>query len=481
MQSRVVLTPWHAPGPCQVYRAYPRARGERVGRPPTMASSTSPISASRVSSRASIVGARRIPGARGASTSRACSRGGLITTEAIFGRGRKVESVKVEEQVEQEVEAPPAIEPQISEPALKGTELTLSTDESCDDADEYCSYFDFDSDGRLAEPLEAAIPMDYYSLLQLDFEATDKDVKRQYRQLQKWCHPDIAGEAGNDLSIILNEAYDTLMDEKTRRVYDKDLKEMRKQMDLAMELGADFKPYTGQPMSKFVGQDPTERGSNARAVFVNEAACIGCRQCNHSAPKTFMMEDEWGRARAFQQWADSEEDITIAIESCPVDCIYWVKQRNLPILEYAMQRVERVSVGMMNQGSARVGDPFDVANTMIRKGEEERMRVGMDAAGAEAGMASAGKLGSRIRLAWLNLGENVRGRWSAYDEARSSYMASMSFDEDDGSLDSMEEDPCPNDECMIDEGDIEMSPKEAGAKGTPFRNEAAQPKDFDFE
>jgi len=34
---------------------------------------------------------------------------------------------------------------------------------------------------------------------------------------------------------------------------------------------------------------------------------------------------------------------------------------------------------------------------------------------------------------------------------------------------------------MMDEGDIEMSPKEAGAKGTPFRNEAAQPKDFDFE
>ena len=110
------VTPWHAPGPCQVDRAYPRARGERVGRPPTMASSTSPISASRVSSRASIVGARRIPGARGASTSRACSRGGLITTEAIFGRGRKVESVKVEEQVEQEVEAPPAIEPKFPSP-----------------------------------------------------------------------------------------------------------------------------------------------------------------------------------------------------------------------------------------------------------------------------------------------------------------------------------------------------------------------------
>jgi hypothetical protein len=50
------------------------------------------------------------------------------------------------------------------------------------------------------------------------------------------------------------------MDEKTRRVYDRDLREMRKQMDLALELGSDFKPYTGQPLSKFVGQDPDGTG-----------------------------------------------------------------------------------------------------------------------------------------------------------------------------------------------------------------------------
>ena len=41
-------------------------------------------------------------------------------------------------------------------------------------------------DGRLAEPLERAIPGDYYALLQLDEKADAEDVKRQYRQLQKW-------------------------------------------------------------------------------------------------------------------------------------------------------------------------------------------------------------------------------------------------------------------------------------------------------
>ena len=133
--------------------------------------------------------ARRIPsGARVASPSSSTrgSRPRITVTRAIFGRGRKVESVKVEEKVETaDVEIPSTViqEEEETPASPQTTSLALSTDESCDDDDEYCSYFDFDSDGMLAEPLEAAIPMDYYSLLQLDFDASSKDVKRQYRQL----------------------------------------------------------------------------------------------------------------------------------------------------------------------------------------------------------------------------------------------------------------------------------------------------------
>ena len=335
-------------------------------------------------------------------------------------------------------------EPPATEATTSTTAIELSVDE-CDDEDNCAvSFFEVGADGRLAEPLEAAIPGDYYSLLQIDLDADETEVKAQYRQLQKWCHPDIAGEAGTEVCVILNEAYDTLMDEKQREVYDRDLTELRRAQNLAGDDG-DFKPYTGQPLSKFVGSDPVETGKDARAVFVNESACIGCRQCNHSAPKTFMMEDDWGRARAYQQvrairfdasprpvpdldrartnertltlpltltliplphpddrsqWADTEEDITIAIESCPVDCIYWVKQRNLPILEYAMQRCERQNVGVMNGGNVRVGDPFDVANSMIRKGEEARARLGMDPSTAMEGAATTGKMQVRS-LHWF--------------------------------------------------------------------------------
>lgn len=47
------------------------------------------------------------------------------------------------------------------------------------------------------------------------------------------------------------------------------------------------------------------------------------------------------------------------------------------------------------------------------------------------GAANTGKMGMRIRAAWLQLGENVRGRWSAYDRARASLSMDESVDNGD--------------------------------------------------
>ena len=90
-------------------------------------------------------------------------------------------------------------------------------------------------------------------------------------------------------------------------------------------------------------------------------------------------------------------------------------------------------VAMMNSGNmTRVGDPFDVANSMIRRGEEARARLGLDPGTAAEGAAATGKIGARIRDAFLKLGDNVRGRWSAYDRARESMSATFdSMDEAD--------------------------------------------------
>lgn len=62
--------------------------------------------------------------------------------------------------------------------------------------------------------------------------------------------------------------------------------------------------------------------------------------CCSQAPRTFSMNDENGRARVFAQWDDSEEEINLAIETCPVDCIFFVNENDLPILEFATTTIK---------------------------------------------------------------------------------------------------------------------------------------------
>lgn len=300
-------------------------------------------------------------------------------------------------------------------------EISSTWDESMEDD------FEFDEDGQLLDAfgeeidtteVKKAIPGDFYSLIQVPKDASSAEIKKAYRRLQKACHPDIAGEAGSDVCIILNEAYDILMDDTARAAYDAEMKELKHMTQEFMKRGAADEEdeegggYTGEPLSEFKGKDPAI--GYPRAVFVNECQCIGCKQCCHSAPKTFAMDDQFGRARVFAQWDDEEEDINIAIESCPVDCIHFVKENNLPILEYAMSKCERTSVASMMSGSARVDDPFDVANQMIRRGEERYGRLGLDPNEALKGKSLVGRMKKRIRDAWLQLGEKPRLAWTSY-------------------------------------------------------------------
>ena len=68
----------------------------------------------------------------------------------------------------------------------------------------------------------------------------------------------------------------------------------------------------------------TDTSYERDSVFVDEFTCIGCKNCNCVASATFMMEDEWGRARVRQQGVDGVEKLQEAIDTCPVSCIHWV-------------------------------------------------------------------------------------------------------------------------------------------------------------
>lgn len=70
-----------------------------------------------------------------------------------------------------------------------------------------------------------------------------------------------------------------------------------------------------------------------QGVYVDEVTCIGCKHCAHTAPNTFYIEPEYGRARAIRQDGDPEVLISEAIDTCPVNCIHWVDYTELKRLE----------------------------------------------------------------------------------------------------------------------------------------------------
>ena len=104
-------------------------------------------------------------------------------------------------------------------------------------------------------------------------------------------------------------------------------------------------PLTGPPTPS--GREPLLGGAlRQKAVWVDEAVCIGCRYCAHVATHTFVVESNWGRSRAIRQDGDSTERIQEAIDTCPVDCIHWVAYEELPTLERRLDEQEILPLGV---------------------------------------------------------------------------------------------------------------------------------------
>lgn len=61
----------------------------------------------------------------------------------------------------------------------------------------------------------------YYSILDIDYKATDKEIIRAYRNMALKFHPDInKSPSAHDLFIKIHEAYEILKDPSKRRIYD---------------------------------------------------------------------------------------------------------------------------------------------------------------------------------------------------------------------------------------------------------------------
>lgn len=211
-------------------------------------------------------------------------------------------------------------------------------------------------------------PSNLYELFRLSEDASPAQIKKAYYKMQKICHPDVAGEDGEEMCILLNDAYQVLGDKEEKLKYDERLQfGGNNQIVLAPEGGPEgvdhwdagkspmwqtkgragtwqrnLEPelnWASMPLSKsywakVAGEERGERWYDQLFLFVDEWQCIGCRNCCDIAPQTFTMDPHTSRARVFAQWNHPEDYMEAAKDSCPVECIHWVSREELQSLEY---------------------------------------------------------------------------------------------------------------------------------------------------
>uniref|UniRef100_A0A2N9FUE4 J domain-containing protein n=1 Tax=Fagus sylvatica TaxID=28930 RepID=A0A2N9FUE4_FAGSY len=207
-------------------------------------------------------------------------------------------------------------------------------------------------DNRRAGGKVRAEKNNYYELLGVSVDSNAREIKDAYRKLQKKYHPDIAGQEGHEHTLMLNEAYKVLMKEDMRRHYDASIGQMR------VRNGTN---YSGVAYSAWKGP------LRPQALFVDENACIGCRQCVHHASNTFVMDEALACARVKVQYGDDEQKIEVSVESCPVNCIHWVDREELAVLEFLIQPQPKEAYGVFGGGWERPANVFMAAKSFSKQ------------------------------------------------------------------------------------------------------------------
>ncbi|CAJ1379500.1 unnamed protein product, partial [Effrenium voratum] len=184
---------------------------------------------------------------------------------------------------------------------------------------------------------------------EVDHRADTHTIRKAYLAKQKVVHPDVAGVEAQEMSMLLNSAFDVLRDPEKRSVYDASLNnDNQEHFEEHEDTGPTWawmpkdtrKPvYQGRPRSRSLWdrvpeKNRGEKWEQQRFLFVDELRCILCWNCIECAPKSFCMDADHLRARVYAQWGNCEDDLTWAVKSCPVDCISWVSREELQVLEH---------------------------------------------------------------------------------------------------------------------------------------------------
>lgn len=193
------------------------------------------------------------------------------------------------------------------------------------------------------------IPRTLYEFLGVEHRADTATIRKAYLQKQKMVHPDVAGDEAQEVSMLLNSAWDVLKNTEKRAAYDASLhvaphheepEDDSPTWSWTPKEGRGHKViYHGRPRSRSLynrvpQEERGEKWEEQKFLFVDELKCISCWNCVSCAPKSICMDADHIRARVFAQWGNSEDDLEWAVRSCPVDCISWVSRKELQVLEH---------------------------------------------------------------------------------------------------------------------------------------------------
>uniref|UniRef100_A0A383W798 J domain-containing protein n=1 Tax=Tetradesmus obliquus TaxID=3088 RepID=A0A383W798_TETOB len=229
---------------------------------------------------------------------------------------------------------------------------------------------------------------DFYSILGLHPAADLKSIKSAYYSMMRLYHPDQHGTSSgsstdgdatdsidtNEFCALLNEIYTTLSNPEAREMYDA------------------IAGFSANALNPFM-----DTSYPADQVFVDEVSCIGCGKCVRSCPSAFLVEEsKYGRARVIPG-ADVlalEEDVQVAIETCPVDCIHWVSSPQLSLLEATLASMTRVDAFIMMRQQRSPGNVFEEANRAWQKRQSRMAALREQREYAVSGASSNGSSSS---------------------------------------------------------------------------------------
>jgi ferredoxin len=63
-----------------------------------------------------------------------------------------------------------------------------------------------------------------------------------------------------------------------------------------------------------------------KKVVIDQDECEGCESCVEICPEVFGFDEDREVAYVIKPEGGPEDEIEEAIDSCPVDCIYWEEE-----------------------------------------------------------------------------------------------------------------------------------------------------------